>query len=177
MSRRALVFFMGAVVFVLAYWGTSKIMNRAEFKKKFLAAAARVDALIDPITKERGLKGFNPFVLLAHASLESGDGSGRIAAFNNIFSLQAGSAWRGPTVAQGGTGNKFRTYATYDAAIVDFINLIIGWPSNYGPVAIAARNNDIAGYAAGLKLAPKPYDDSSKTYIQDMIARYNTLTM
>lgn len=135
-------------------------MTRKEFIAKFNAAADRAN-----------LQGFVRFLLLVLASYESGDGRGKMAlATNNIFSLQAPASWKGATWLQTSTGNRFRVYPDYTAAINDFVNLLVNWPSNYGPATAAARRGDLAGFARALQAGG--YGDPGKTtYAQELYNR------
>lgn len=170
MTRRAYIYILGGVVVLLLAWKGKTIMNRAGFKKKFLEEIQGLD-----------LKGFDQNVLLALASYESGDGTGAMAVQgNNIFSLQAPALWKGATIIQKSTGNKFRKYASWREAVTDFIGLMLGWPSNYATATAAARAGNITAFARALQVpdlgAKYAYGDPGKTtYASELESRYKSI--
>lgn len=145
---------------LFAGWLGKQVMDKKAFIAKFNAAAAGAN-----------LQGFNKFLLMVLASYESGNGAGTMAAAtNNIFSLQAPASWKGPTYNQLSTGNRFRVYPSWTAAINDFVALLVGWPSNYAAATTAARNGDLAAFGRGLQAGG--YGDPGKsTYAQELYNR------
>lgn len=143
---------------IFAGWLGKTVMDRKSFIAKFNAAARRAN-----------LQGFSRFLLLVLASYESGDGAGTMASqTNNIFSLQAPATWKGPTYLQVKTGNRFRVYPDYTAAINDFVKLLVEWPSKYAAATAAARNGDLAAFARALQAAGY---DTKATYAQELYNR------
>lgn len=79
------------------------------FKERFLAVAGTAD-----------LKGVDPGIALAISALETGNGTGRIfQKTNNLFSLKAGTKWRGPT-SPASDGGHFRMYASWRESMMDW---------------------------------------------------------
>jgi flagellum-specific peptidoglycan hydrolase FlgJ len=153
------VFLVSGLLFFRA-----RIMTRKEFKTKFLKEIEKLD-----------LKGFNPLLLLSLASYESGDGGGLMAKnTNNIFSLTAGKSWKGATY-KASTGYIFRKYSNWRESTKDFINLLVGWPSNigYASATRAAIEGNVENFAKGLQAGG--YGDPGKeSYAAELMARYKS---
>ncbi len=159
--------YIAALLIIFSALFARQIMNRKEFLAKFYREIKGLD-----------LKGFPAWLLAGLASYESGDGKGSLAAKgNNIFSLQVpAKGWTGAKILQSSTGNYFRAYSSYREAVQDFLNLLIGWPSNYAKAVQQARAGDYKGFAASLQsplLGPKfAYGDPGKmTYASELIGR------
>ena len=119
----------------------TKIISGSDFARKFAVAAARVD-----------LKGIPPSFALSVAALETGWGAGKVFKnTNNLFSITAGSSWRGVTFTAS-TGFVFRVYNSLEESIADFVRLI-STSKLYGKAYDAARNGNSAGFFAGLQQA------------------------
>lgn len=161
--KKSWIYGAGLLFFCLAFWGYRK-MTRKDFVNKFMKAAANVD-----------LRKYAADKLAALSSYESGDGGGNMAnPGNNIFSLQAGKYWKGPVQVQKSTGNKFRVYPSYEAAIKDFIDLLEGWPTNYKAASTAAKAGSMEQFAAALQAAG--YGDPGKTtYAAELTDRYRSI--
>ena len=158
MSREAWAGILAAVIAVL-FFGGKRIMNRAEFKRKFLAETAGLDTNRIPI-----------LLLMAVAAYESGDGTGAIAQkTNNIFSITSGKSWKGPTY-KASTGYTFRVYGSWRESAADFVALLKNWPTNYGRATAAGQAGDLEGFARALQAAG--YGDPGKTtYAAELVAR------
>lgn len=167
MNRRALLVIVALLLFSLAFYGGNKLMTRKEFRDKFLREIQGLD-----------LKGFPAYILLGLASYESGDGAGSLAVHgNNIFSLQVPTKtkWTGPKILQASTGNYFRAYGSYRAAVEDFLNMMtIVLPTRYGAAVAAARANNPQKFAESLQVAG--YGDPGKqTYASELVSRIKAL--
>lgn len=152
----------GALSIIFLAWFARKAMNRKEYKDKYYREIEGED-----------LRGFPAWILGGVSSYEGGDGNGNLAAapYNNIFSLQVPQkGWTGKKVLQKSTGNYFRAYNNYREATRDFLNLLIGWPSKYGPAVAAARKGDSLAFAKALQAAG--YGDPGKTtYASELFGR------
>lgn len=159
--KKSYFIYAGLLIIFLA-WSARKIMNRSEFKAKYYKDLEGED-----------LKGFPAWLLGGTASYEGGDGNGKFAAppYYNVFSLQVPKkGWAGKKVLQASTGNYFRAYNSYREATRDFLNLLIGWPSKYGPAVAAARKGDSLAFAKALQAAG--YGDPGKTtYASELFGR------
>lgn len=158
--RKSWLIYGGALALAIILF-VKNTMDRNAFKQKFYTEIAGLD-----------LKGFPDWLLAGLASYESGDGSGNLAGpgRNNIFSLQAPVSWKGNKILQASTGNFFRAYPTYRAAVSDFLNLLIGWPTKYAKAVTAARQGNAQAFAEALQVAG--YGDPDKiTYASELVSR------
>lgn len=90
-----------------------KLAGKGDFVTKFKDAARAVD-----------MKGIPVMFAFAVAALETGWGTGKVFRnTNNLFSITAGSSWRGVTF-QASTGFTFRVYNSWTESIADFVRLI-----------------------------------------------------
>lgn len=122
--------------------------SRADFKKIVLDAAANID-----------MRGIPPLYALSMAALETGWGTGRVyLQTKNLFSITAGSTWRGATY-KASTGFVFRVYSTHADALADFVRLI-STAKRYAAAYAAARRNDAAGFFNGVQQAGYAGDDA-----------------
>lgn len=111
----SLAYLVGAAVAVLMLKPPQvlKVGGRADFAAKFRDAARFAD-----------LRGIPVDFALAVAALETGWGTGRVFhQTNNLFSITAGSSWRGVTY-KASTGFVFRVYNSLTESINDFARLI-----------------------------------------------------
>lgn len=157
--------FIAALLIIFSALFARKVMNRKDFLAKFYADIKGLD-----------LKGFPAWLLAGLASYESGDGQGNLAVKgNNIFSLQVpAKGWTGAKILQASTGNYFRAYPSYREAVQDFLDLLINWPSKYGPAVSAARAGSAEKFAGALQLAG--YGDPGKmTYASELVSRISAI--
>lgn len=121
--------------------------SRADFKKTVLDAAKAVD-----------MRGIPPLYALSMAALETGWGTGRVyQQTKNLFSITAGSTWRGATY-KASTGFVFRVYPTHADALADFVRLISS-AKRYAAAYQAAIRNDAAGFFREVQKAGYAGDD------------------
>jgi len=158
--RKSWLIYGGTLILAIIIF-VKNTMDRKAFKEKFYTEIAGLD-----------LKGFPAWILAGLASYESGDGSGNLAGLgrNNIFSLQAPRSWKGNKILQASTGNFFRAYPSYRAAVIDFLDLLIGWPTNYGKATQYARQGNAQAFAEALQVAG--YGDPGKMiYATELTSR------
>lgn len=90
-----------------------KVTGRAQFAQQFREAARAAETRGIPVD-----------FMLSVAALETGWGSGGVFKnTNNLFSITAGTSWRGVTY-KASTGFTFRVYNTWAESISDFSRLI-----------------------------------------------------
>lgn len=160
MKRWAIYLLLSALL--LAWlWKRYLPMTRAEFKQKFLKETEGLDTAGVPV-----------LFLLAVAAYESGDGNGRYAKeANNIFSITAGTSWKGPTLKNLSGSYTFRVYSSWRESVQDFVRLITAL-KRYDKALAAGRSGNLAAFAAELQAAG--YGDPGKTtYGAELVARAN----
>jgi flagellar protein FlgJ len=124
-----------------------------------------VDKLAAPAQAASAATGIPARFIVGQAALESGWGRHEIKNYDgssshNVFGIKAGKDWTGPTVEattteyQHGVAHKvsakFRSYGSYQDAMVDYAKLLKSNP-RYQPVIQAAA--DPAGFANGMQRA------------------------
>lgn len=139
--------------------GASTYAGNDERQKAF------VDKLGGAAKTASAVSGIPARFILSHAALESGWGQHEIRTADgdtshNVFGIKAGPSWTGRTVEAMTTEYsdgvpqrvkaKFRAYDSYDAAMVDYANLLKNNPRYADTVASA---HDPVGFATGLQRA------------------------
>lgn len=124
-----------------------------------------VDKLAAPAQAASAATGIPARFIVGQAALESGWGRHEIknrdgSSTHNVFGIKAGKDWTGPTVEATTTeykhgvarkvSAKFRSYGSYQDAMVDYAKLLKNNP-RYQPVIQAAA--DPAGFANGMQRA------------------------
>lgn len=141
MNRRAwaIVGICAAAILGAVYLMQKKFRSRRDF-----LFALRPDAL-----KLQALTGISYLITLGHASEESGDGSNTLTAqARNIFSIKAGSSWKGPTFKLPADGQLYRSYPTFYDAMLDWASLL---GRLYPEALAAAKAGNAAAYARALQ--------------------------
>lgn len=125
--------------------------------------------------------GLPPHFILGQAALESGWGGREIKASDgstthNLFGVKAGRSWSGETAATKTTEfvngvkqkvvDKFRSYASYAEAFMDYANLL---KSNPRYAAVLEAGNDPKAFAQGLQKAGYATDPAYATKLQRII--------
>lgn len=159
--KRYAIYLLASALLLTWLYRRSKPMTRAEFKQKFLKETEGLDTAGVPL-----------LLLLAVAAYESGDGNGRYAQeANNIFSITAGSSWKGPTLKNLTGSYTFRKYSSWRDSVADFVKLITSL-SRYNKALLAGKTGNVAAFAAELQAAG--YGDPGKTtYGAELTARAN----
>lgn len=159
--KRYAIYLLASALLLAWLWKRSKPMTRAEFKAKFLYNTEGLDTAGMPV-----------LFLLAVAAYESGDGNGRYAKeANNIFSITAGTTWKGPTLKNLTGTYTFRVYGSWRESVQDFVRLMTRL-KRYDKALAAARAGNLAAFAAELQAAG--YGDPGKTtYGAELVARSN----
>lgn len=130
-----------AVLLMLKGPSIERPKGNTDFARRFLEAAARSD-----------LKSIPARFALAVSALETGWGTGRVfLSTNNLFSITAGSSWRGVTY-KASTGFVFRVYNSWEESISDFARLI-STSKLYAAAYQRAIAGDAAGFFGGLQRA------------------------
>ncbi|HYH40364.1 MAG TPA: flagellar assembly peptidoglycan hydrolase FlgJ [Burkholderiales bacterium] len=125
--------------------------------------------------------GLPPHFILGQAALESGWGSREIktaegATSHNIFGIKSGRAWKGASAdttthefvngVKQKVVDKFRSYASYAEAFMDYANLLKGNP-RYS--AVLEAGNDPKAFAQGLQRAGYATDPAYASKLQRII--------
>jgi flagellar protein FlgJ len=125
--------------------------------------------------------GLPPHFIIGQAALESGWGRSEIkapdgSATHNLFGVKAGRSWIGETAATKTTEflngakqrvvDKFRSYASYGEAFMDYANLL---KSNPRYSAVLEAGNDAKAFAQGLQKAGYATDPAYAAKLQRII--------
>ena len=125
--------------------------------------------------------GLPPHFIIGQAALESGWGAREIkapdgSATHNLFGVKAGRSWGGETAATKTTEfvdgvkqrvvDKFRSYASYAEAFMDYANLL---KSNPRYSAVLEAGNDVKAFAQGLQKAGYATDPAYAAKLQRII--------
>lgn len=114
-----------------------KVTGRAQFAQQFRDAARLAD-----------LRGIPIDYMLSVAALETGWGTGKVFQnTNNLFSITAGSSWRGVTF-KASTGFVFRVYNSWSESISDFTRLISSSKLYSSAYSFAKAGNSSAFFGA-----------------------------
>lgn len=126
--------------------------------------------------------GLPPHFIIGQAALESGWGRSEIkapdgSATHNLFGVKAGRSWGGETAATKTTEflngakqrvvDKFRSYASYGEAFMDYAKLL---KSNPRYSAVLEAGNDAKAFAQGLQKAGYATDPAYAAKLQRIIA-------
>jgi flagellar protein FlgJ len=157
----------------------------AESLKPAAAGGSRARSFIDRMwphaVDAAKATGLPPHFILGQAALESGWGSREIkaadgAASHNLFGIKAGRSWNGASAdttthefvngAKQKVVDKFRSYASYAEAFMDYANLLKGNP-RYS--AVLESGNDAKAFAQGLQKAGYATDPAYASKLQRII--------